>query len=190
MIDVIEDALKKYLDELRPDYEFEPGLRVAFRAGAAAAEEHLNERHAALAFDRQTALARLGETTVELIEAKAELDALSKQEPAVLIDGKKVAWNPDYKGPYGGAFYAKAAPDVMRDVLIAQRDELLAACEEFVRKCDSGEARSVRSYAQMKAAIEKCGAQSEAVFSHFEKLQDGSLAGVYHLTDAEAQTKP
>lgn len=36
-----------------------------------------------------------------------------------------------------------------------QRDELLAACEEFVRKCECGEARSVRSYAQMKAAITK-----------------------------------
>jgi hypothetical protein len=31
--------------------------------------------------------------------------------------------------------------------------ELLAACEEFVRKCEHGEARSTRSYAQMKSAI-------------------------------------
>ena len=30
---------------------------------------------------------------------------------------------------------------------------LLAACQEFVRKCECGEARSVRSYAQMKDAI-------------------------------------
>lgn len=30
---------------------------------------------------------------------------------------------------------------------------LLAACKEFVRKVDAGEARSVRSYTQMKAAI-------------------------------------
>jgi hypothetical protein len=34
-------------------------------------------------------------------------------------------------------------------------DDLLAACEEFVRKCECGEARSTRSYAQMKAAIAK-----------------------------------
>lgn len=31
---------------------------------------------------------------------------------------------------------------------------LYLACKEFVRKCDVGEARSVRSYAQMTAAIE------------------------------------
>ena len=37
--------------------------------------------------------------------------------------------------------------------LLRQRDELLAACKEFVRKVECGEARSVRSYAQMKAAI-------------------------------------
>lgn len=30
---------------------------------------------------------------------------------------------------------------------------LYEACKEFVRKCDCGEARSVRSYAQMKEAI-------------------------------------
>ncbi len=30
---------------------------------------------------------------------------------------------------------------------------LYAACKEFCRKCESGEARSVRSYKQMKAAI-------------------------------------
>lgn len=30
---------------------------------------------------------------------------------------------------------------------------LLAACKEFVRKCESGEASSRRSYAQMKAAL-------------------------------------
>lgn len=32
---------------------------------------------------------------------------------------------------------------------------LLLACEEFVRKVESGEARSRRSYAEMKAAIAK-----------------------------------
>lgn len=32
-------------------------------------------------------------------------------------------------------------------------ERLLAACVEFVRKCENGEARSVRSYKQMKEAI-------------------------------------
>ena len=39
--------------------------------------------------------------------------------------------------------------------LIAAAPELLEVCEEFVRKCECGEARSQRSYAQMKAAIAK-----------------------------------
>lgn len=39
--------------------------------------------------------------------------------------------------------------------LIAAAPELLAACEEFVRKCDIGAARSKRSYAQMVEAIKK-----------------------------------
>lgn len=39
--------------------------------------------------------------------------------------------------------------------LIAAAPDLLEACKEFVRKCECGQARSVRSYAQMKAAIAK-----------------------------------
>lgn len=39
--------------------------------------------------------------------------------------------------------------------LIAAAPELLAACQEFVRKCECGEARSKRSYSQMKDAIAK-----------------------------------
>jgi hypothetical protein len=39
--------------------------------------------------------------------------------------------------------------------LIAAAPELYAACKEFIRKCECGEARSKRSYAQMKAAITK-----------------------------------
>lgn len=39
--------------------------------------------------------------------------------------------------------------------LIAAAPDLLAACKEFVRKCECGEASSVRSYKQMKAAIAK-----------------------------------
>jgi hypothetical protein len=39
--------------------------------------------------------------------------------------------------------------------LIAAAPDLLEACAEFVRKCNCGEARSTRSYAQMQAAIAK-----------------------------------
>jgi hypothetical protein len=39
--------------------------------------------------------------------------------------------------------------------LLAAAPDLLAACQEFVRKVESGEARSRRSYKQMKAAIAK-----------------------------------
>ena len=39
--------------------------------------------------------------------------------------------------------------------LVAAAPELYEACKEFVRKCECGEARSHRSYAQMKAALAK-----------------------------------
>tara|TARA_R110000851_G_scaffold32845_5_gene87861 strand:- start:534 stop:800 length:267 start_codon:yes stop_codon:yes gene_type:complete len=39
--------------------------------------------------------------------------------------------------------------------LIAAAPELLAACVEFIRKCESGEAKSTRSYAEMKRAVQK-----------------------------------
>jgi hypothetical protein len=44
--------------------------------------------------------------------------------------------------------------------LIAAAPDLLEACLEFVRKCESGEAKSKRSYAQMTAAIAKARGQS------------------------------
>ena len=43
----------------------------------------------------------------------------------------------------------------------AQRDALLAACVEFVRKVDCGQAKSVASYHQMKTAIELCNKGGE-----------------------------
>ena len=46
--------------------------------------------------------------------------------------------------------------------LIAAAPELYAACEEFVRKVECGEARSVRSYAQMKAALSKARGEEAA----------------------------
>lgn len=39
--------------------------------------------------------------------------------------------------------------------LIAAAPDLLEACQEFVRKVESGEAKSKRSYKQMKEAISK-----------------------------------
>lgn len=45
--------------------------------------------------------------------------------------------------------------------LIAAAPDLLAACKEFVRKCECGEAKSVRSYAQMAAAIAKAEGRDE-----------------------------
>lgn len=50
--------------------------------------------------------------------------------------------------------FIKALGDEIRN-LEAQRDALLAAAVEFVRKVESGEARSVRSYEQFKQAIAK-----------------------------------
>ena len=44
--------------------------------------------------------------------------------------------------------------------LIASAPDLLEACQEFVRKCECGEAKSKRSYAQMKAVIARAESQS------------------------------
>jgi hypothetical protein len=49
-------------------------------------------------------------------------------------------------------FDEAAEPDAR---LIAAAPDLLAACQEFVRKVEAGEARSTKSYEQMKAAIAK-----------------------------------
>lgn len=39
--------------------------------------------------------------------------------------------------------------------LIAAAPDLYAACKEFIRKVEAGEAKSTASYEQMKAAIQK-----------------------------------
>lgn len=39
--------------------------------------------------------------------------------------------------------------------LIAAAPDLLAACEEFVRKVEAGKARSTKSYEKMRAAVRK-----------------------------------
>ena len=51
----------------------------------------------------------------------------------------------------------KPGPCESREIarLMLAAPDLLAACKDFVRKCDNGEARSRRSYAQMKTAIDK-----------------------------------
>lgn len=58
--------------------------------------------------------------------------------------------------------YMRSAPELLEryHAVLAINADLLAACKEFVRKCECGEARSVRSYAQMKAAIAKAEAHS------------------------------
>jgi hypothetical protein len=43
--------------------------------------------------------------------------------------------------------------------LLAAAPDLLEACEEFVRKCECGEAKSIRSYEQMKTAIAKASGE-------------------------------
>lgn len=50
-------------------------------------------------------------------------------------------------------------PSASNGHLMAASPDLLLACLEFVRKVDAGEAKSTRSYQQMKAAIAKAGIQ-------------------------------
>jgi len=59
------------------------------------------------------------------------------------------------KGPDVLCRYWYDKPPSADALLIAAAPYLLAACEEFVRKVECGEAKSVRSYAQMKDAIAK-----------------------------------
>lgn len=56
---------------------------------------------------------------------------------------------------YGGHLIAESIAKKDDQKLIVAAPDLLAACIEFVRKCECGEARSVRSYKQMKEAIAK-----------------------------------
>ena len=53
------------------------------------------------------------------------------------------------------AWDARSKANRAKFLLDAAAPDLLAACKEFVRKVDAGEAKSRRSYAQMKAAIAK-----------------------------------
>jgi hypothetical protein len=55
-------------------------------------------------------------------------------------------------GRYAAKDFRDPCPDPFH-VIADAAPELLAACKEFVRKCECGEARSVRSYAQMRTAI-------------------------------------
>jgi hypothetical protein len=52
--------------------------------------------------------------------------------------------------------YSKDEKEALANVrLIEAAPDLLEACVEFVRKCDNGTARSVKSYKQMSEAINK-----------------------------------
>jgi hypothetical protein len=61
-------------------------------------------------------------------------------------------------GPHGDLIVAGFCTEADA-ILYAAAPYLLAACVEFVRKVDAGEARSKRSYAAMKAAIAKATGQ-------------------------------
>jgi len=61
---------------------------------------------------------------------------------------------PDSLKYYGGALIAESCRNDDAK-LIAAAPDLLEACKEFIRKVECGEARSKRSYAQMKEAIKK-----------------------------------
>lgn len=99
-------------------------------------------------------------TTEELNKLHEELEALKASQ------GEPVAWM-GYSPRDGRVEFSidKPAPSVMRDfnmrplytsVPTIPEGYLLAekACREFIRKVENGEARSTRSYAAMKMAID------------------------------------
>lgn len=77
----------------------------------------VHERVAALEIERDALKADL-EAAHKRIEAEragcesvlAVLEAARKQDPAVLIEGKKIFWNPEFNGVHGGGFYASPVP--------------------------------------------------------------------------------
>lgn len=72
-------------------------------------------------------------------------------EPALRIHVRKPAWNPNYKGPYEGEFYA--AEDFA--VVTAQRDELLAA----LKIVTTGTVQTLMKHnKEWKALVAKCEA--------------------------------
>jgi hypothetical protein len=48
-------------------------------------------------------------------------------------------------------------------LLMAAAPDLYAACKEFIRKVECGEAQSTRSYLQMKAAVDKADGVSKQI---------------------------
>lgn len=77
------------------------------------------------------------------------------QEGTVVYIGKTGDFLPNGEPNWGG-FDLRSCPLPEANArLIAAAPDLLKVCEEFVRKVECGEARSKRSYQQMKAAIAK-----------------------------------
>jgi len=64
-----------------------------------------------------------------------------------------------------------------QDKLAAALDLTKAACEEFVRKCECGEARSQRSYRQMKDALRDI-VDPKAIFHDHDLALTGPLVEV------------
>lgn len=82
----------------------------------------------------------------------AKVDDLVPERGAVYVEGP-LGW--DKQSICDARYSDDVETDEANARLISAAPELLAACQEFVRKVDAGEARSSRSYAQMKAAISK-----------------------------------
>ncbi len=76
--------------------------------------------------------------------------------PWHLEDGGRGSWVCNSGGEYA-AISAGITDEVAEanGYLIAAAPDLLKACMDFIEKVDSGRARSVKTYGQMKAAVEK-----------------------------------
>jgi hypothetical protein len=101
----------------------------------------------------------------EIDELRAENAALKNQEPVdwqVMILGNrwthcaKHLYRPNNEA-FRALYLAPGAQPVKEGYQAA-----MAACVEFVRKCESGEAKSYASYTQMKKAIAMLEAAKEA----------------------------
>lgn len=82
--------------------------------------------------------------------------AVALRKGQIATQGPATEWLATMPHSASGGFGLTDVREIAANArLIAAAPDLLAACQEFVRKVECGEAKSTRSYEQMKAAISR-----------------------------------
>lgn len=105
-----EQDAKHYKELAAANHQLVDKYKVQRDAALSENEELKNSRNRlALTSERDNWSRRAEAAEAERDALLAEREELMKQEPAVRIDGKRIAWNPNYNGG-GGEFYARPVP--------------------------------------------------------------------------------